>query len=204
MTEKSSKIIRHAVVSAAQLLPTYPILGATDVFFAGNTVDESLTTRALSTAFTFAGGGLIYDMVREGSLEYFGVERGTHATARTGLHDAAYNAAMYVTGSVPFYLISAYMHNGGPHLATLATNVGAAALLGAFSGPIIGFTTDVLKHWCGVEECARLPALIRERTPRQKKTLAGLLVAASLGTAALAYSYAPEPQQKIVLTEKSR
>lgn len=141
-------------------------------------------------------------MIREGSLEYFGVERGKHATARTGLHDVLYNAAMYITGSVPFYIISAYMHNGSPHLGTLAANVGAAAALGAVSGPIIGFTTDVLKDWCGVEPCPRLPSLIRERSARQKKGLAALLVAASLGGAAVNYTYAPEPQQKLVQTAR--
>lgn len=191
---------RHVVASAAQLLPSYPILALSDVHITGTTINESLVTRGLSTATTLLGAGLLFDMVREGSLEYCGVEQGKGTTLKTGLHDACYNALFTAVGTLPFYLLA------GVNDGRLIYSSAAAATYGFISGPLIGVTTDILKDWCGIEPCPRLHERIRNRTPVQKKGLAALLLGLSLATSAGVYATAPpapitEPDQRVTTAD---
>ncbi len=190
---------RHVVVSAAQLLPSYPILALADMHLTGTTVNESLIARGLSTATTLLGAGLVFDMVREGSLEYFGVEHGKGKTLKTGLHDAGYNALFTAAGAVPFYLIA------GVTDGRLLYSTALATAYGFVSGPLVGVTTDVLKDWCGIEPCPRLHECIRNRTPSQKKGLAGLLLGLSLATTSGIYATAPtkppSPEERITTAD---
>ena len=190
---------RHVVASAAQLLPSYPILALSDMHITGTTVNESLIARGLSTTTTLLGAGLVFDMVREGSLDYFGAEQGKGKTLKTGLHDACYNAAFTLAGTLPFYLIA------GVTDGRLLYSSAAAATYGFMSGPIVGVTTDILKDWCGIEPCPRLHEHIRNRTASQKKGLAALLFGLSLATTSGIYATAPTkkspPEERITTAD---
>ena len=183
----ADKLKRHVVVSTAQMVPLYPLLSTADMQIAGHTPASSLCTHATSTAITFLGLGYAYDSLRERSLAFFNADRAHHSNGRTGIHDALYNGVSYALGAVPLYTGGAYMTGEAPVSQKLAISVGTAFVIGFSSGPLVGLSTDILKDWCGVHPCERLHPVVRNRTPRQKKRLITLALAASLGLSALNY-----------------
>jgi hypothetical protein len=172
----------HLVVSAAQLLPAYPLLSAADRFIVETPPGQSLSARLLSTGITLLGTGTLYDTLREKSLDFCGLEEETSSPIAVGAHDACFNALAYTVGTIPLYLVS-----GVTEPRQLALAASGTALFGFVSGPVIGATTDILKDWCGIEPCERLPKVIRNRSSWQKWGLAGLLAAGSLSLTAASY-----------------
>ena len=60
--------------------------------------------------------------------------------------------------------------------------------VGLFLGPVMGYTVDTFRDFTGLKESERLPSILREQTPRNKKYAAALMTAASVAILAGIYS----------------
>lgn len=173
---------RHFITALAQLAPTAPFMTLADVVVSGNTAEQSLDARAVSVGIALAGA-TVYDVVREGYLNWSGAERGENANYKTAFRDATLNGVTFALGALGSYYLAGVRD---PYLLSL--NAVTTGTIGLLTGPLVGRSTDILKDWFNIESCSRLSPTIRNRSSSQKIALTASAAAASLGlTVGFAY-----------------
>lgn len=177
----SEGLRRHVVDSASIMSESNPIYAMAEVGLSGLPYEASLNSRIICTAMTFAGVGWAYGKGRDLWRKRFQITDRTRELVQT-LHDGLYASAINI-GLMP----AIYLASGVTDPLEIATGTTWAAGIGLLNGVPLGYAVDLGRDLTGVEESARIPRFIRERSPTVKKTLAAILAAGSVGLTSLVY-----------------
>lgn len=171
----------HFIDSTAMLAETTPAFAAYEVFGAGMSREVSMNTRLIIAGLTLGGLGGLYGKGRDISRRVFHIDKETRESVQH-LHDALYTSVFNVVISPPLYLAA-----GERDIKKIAIGTIGSIVLGLANGGPLGYTIDAFRDLTGLESSKRLPKLISEQSPTIKKSLAAILVAASLATTGLIY-----------------
>ncbi len=177
---------KHIIDTTALLSSTNPFYGLFEKIAYGMSNETSINARVNIAEMSYLGLGLIFAKGRDLSRKLFHVNDKTKEsiqTAHDGLYSSAFNAAL---GPV-LYTLSGSQDWKEIAVATLGNMV-----LAFPTGIVAGYAIDAARDLTGIEESKRIPKSVRNINPNLKKTIAAVLVGASLGLMALIYSFTPD------------
>ncbi|VVB79499.1 Uncharacterised protein [uncultured archaeon] len=183
---KEINLKKHLVDSTAVMTVATPVMAAVEKFNQHPLATQtSINSRLLAIGLTYAGFGSLFTWLRGHSRNMFGITPESTEKAKK-FHDIAYSLAYGVVTTVPFYLIAGARGEQDVGWNTFYN----VAAMGA-TGWLLGYSVDAFRDFFNVEPSERLPQVIQQFSPREKKGLAALAVTASLAITGLAYNLAP-------------
>ena len=185
--EKFKKGLKYLLIDSTSILtPTSPILAAMEVGIAGMSDSVSLGSRLSFAGLSYIGLGPAYAKGRDFSRSRFKINNQTKESIQT-LHDSAYTIIFNLLLTPPVYLAM------GADVRQSAIGGLAAAGMGVFLGPVMGYSVDVGRDLTGLKKCERssYPESIRKQSSSVKLGLAGVLVAGAISAMAGIYSLTP-------------
>jgi hypothetical protein len=193
----------HFVDSTSMLVEASPIftLLETDLLGFANRLglervsdDVSLNTRFFVAAITYFGGmGSVYSQLRKVSRKKFKIpEKG--AEGLQIIHDSIYSGAFNLGISPAIYFAC-----GARDVKEIAFGTTIATGIGLLNGPLTGYAIDIGKDLTGLGKCERktYPDLVRKRSPKIKKGLAALAIAASVASIGWMYHLTPNGENHL-------
>jgi len=176
----------HMVDTTSLLTATNPAYSASEVFIAGMPDQVSIDSRLTIVGISYTFMGPLFARGRDFSRRLFGITDQTKERTQL-IHDVAYAAAFNLVVSPIIYL------SMGADIKQATIGAGTAAVLSIGTGPLMGYAVDVGRDLTGLRDCERAsyPDVIKRQRPVVKKSLAGVLVAASIATMAGIYALTP-------------
>ncbi|MBU2052899.1 MAG: hypothetical protein KJ721_01500 [Nanoarchaeota archaeon] len=194
------KLTYHVVDSTALLIESTPVYALFEKGVAKMSDDMSINARIFAGGLCFLGMGWLYSQGRDLSKKIFKITDKTKEKIQ-GAHDVAYNAVFNLALAPPIYAVSQVLAKEDLDLTKIAVGTGIAMILGAVNGAPQGYVVDTFRDLVGLKSCERktYPKIIKKRSSKFKKSLAGGLAIATIGLTGLIYSLTPDnkPQQNL-------
>ncbi|MBT3642408.1 hypothetical protein HN604_01565 [archaeon] len=175
----------HVVDSTTIMAESFPFFAAYETKLAGMEADISMNAKYLGASITYAGLGFAFSKGRDVWRKKFKISDRSKEKLQAA-HDILYTAAF--NGA---FLPALYYSSGERDLETLAVGTGLGIAVAGANSYFLGSAIDIGRDLTGIETCDRkiYPHLIKDRSPKIKKSIAAGLVVGSIGLMSLIYNY---------------
>ncbi|MBS3167868.1 hypothetical protein J4216_01970 [Candidatus Woesearchaeota archaeon] len=192
---------RHIVDTIGMLTFTNPVYGTIEIV-SGMSNEVARGVRYAVATTCFLGLGYLVSAGRRISRRIFNIKEDSSERLQS-FHDVAYMSALNIILNPALYALG-----GETDPEKIVISTGISTIVGAFTGPFIGYSIDLYEDLTGIQKCERpsYPNLLRDMKLRNKKFLAVGVTAASLSLLSGVYSlnsyFRPEQTQVLQLETK--